>query len=176
MRGAARARRLRNSFFSNKTLRLRILLATCFSMWLILYSNQTSSHSGNPQYHRLLILIAYKNKHFSVYYKLYYSPFLRPSPLSGWDLILQLPPPGNGITRIDDYFSSRNAPHRNYKKRPTGDRLNILQWNAQTLSPHNIDNIILHQPSLKVDVLAISELGHRRKIPGASGPGVTLSF
>ena len=88
------------------------------------------------------------------------------------DCIYRLPPPGNGRqARIYEFFRSSNpiiqgnSIHLLPKTR-TRDNHAILQWNAQSLDEEKALELSHFAKHYQATALLISELGHRRTIPG----------
>jgi len=88
------------------------------------------------------------------------------------DCIYRLPPPGNGRqSRLYDYWRSSDAilqgdPIHLLPRSTTQDMHSIIQWNACSLDEEKsleLSSLAQHCGST---VLLISELGHRRTIPG----------
>ena len=84
------------------------------------------------------------------------------------DCIYRLPPPGNTIqTRITQFFDSERDSNVNYESvHRTRQTINVLQWDAQSLNEAKAHELAVLSTASKLDVLCISELGHRRSIPG----------
>ncbi len=99
------------------------------------------------------------------------------------DCIYRLRPPGNTMTQsinsrqgiatqtyITQFFGDGPEITENATVRQSGRRtrqfINVFQWNAQSLSETNAHEVAVLASSSKLDVLCVSELGHRRTIPG----------
>ena len=84
------------------------------------------------------------------------------------DCIYRLPPPGNTTqTRITQFFQGTSETNNSIESsRRTGQFINLLQWNAQSLTEAKAHELAVLAAASGLDVLCISELGHRRTIPG----------
>jgi ribonuclease HI len=90
------------------------------------------------------------------------------------DCIYRLPPPGNGHmrqTRIYDYLRPsdpilRGEQIRLLPRQTSTDMHSILQWNACSLDEEKALELSSLAQHHEATVLLISELGHRRTIPG----------
>ncbi len=88
------------------------------------------------------------------------------------DCIYRLPPPGNGRqTRIYEFYRSSDPIIQGERihllpKARTRDNHAILQWNAQSLDEEKALELSHFAKHHQASVLLVSELGHRRSIPG----------
>ena len=84
------------------------------------------------------------------------------------DCIYRLPPPGNTTqTRLTQFFSSRSESNAtSAPTQRTGQCINVLQWNSQSLNEAKAHELAVLAAASGLDVLCVSELGHRRTIPG----------
>jgi hypothetical protein len=79
------------------------------------------------------------------------------------DFFIAVPPAENKIDEVID--GNQHLTHRS-EKYWTLSCLNILQLNAQSLSPEKIEILQQITEQNDISILCISELGHRRKIDG----------
>ena len=98
--------------------------------------------------------------------------WINPRLEEAFDCIRRLPPPGNTRQlRITSFFEGRNPANRSLSQRlNAGNRSNstisIMQWNAQSLTEPKSHELAVLASETQMDVLCVSELGHRRTIPG----------
>lgn len=91
-----------------------------------------------------------------------------------FDCIRRLPPPGNTRQlKITSFLGGNNqsqCPEQpiacSGAGRRTLDAINLAQWNANSLSEAKAHEVSVFAHSNLIDILCISELGHRRTIPG----------
>lgn len=136
-----------------------------FIVTLILSQQYMSpNHSLQPLIQRVVVNHIFKR---GKYRSVWYSPRLE----EAYDCIRRLPPPGNTRqTRITSFFGANKTPVRNIQctehGRRTNHTINVLQWNAQSLSEAKAQELTNLGVQSMIDVICISELGHRRRLPG----------
>ena len=88
------------------------------------------------------------------------------------DCIYRLPPPGNGRppksrsrqSRISEFFTSEPNIIHKQSQANSNQTINILQWNAEILTSTKAIELSEYALESEIDVICISELGHRRQL------------
>lgn len=113
--------------------------------------------------------------HVSIYMKKgkFRYTWIKPRLEEAFDCIRRLPPPGNTTRqlKITSFMTGKSQSNSASGTKPacpnrTKHTISVIQWNARSLSEAKAQELSLFAASNQIDVLCISELGHRRKIPG----------
>ena len=134
----------------------------------ILLLSITVNSSAHPVHIMQYSIIVVNNKYKGRFRFVWINPRLE----EAFDCIRRLPPPGNTRqTTITSFFGSQASRSKTLSQRlnigrRTNSFISILQWNSQSLTEAKAQEIAALASEIQLDVICVSELGHRRTIPG----------